>query len=368
MSSQKNLNEPQLVDLLRLYSIRGIGSVRLRNLMAVFGDPANVLRAPIQRLISVQGIEKSTAFRIKSGVDEKYVQRQLTYLAENHIQVLHIWDKSYPESLKRIFDPPSVLFVKGEIRKDDQMAIAVVGTRYPTIYGTSLTAKITADLAKSGITIISGLARGVDTVAHRTALENGARTIAVLGSGHDIIYPGENKKLSEQIAEHGAVISEFPPGTFPDPGNFPRRNRIVSGLSVGVLVTEAGPKSGAIITAFEALEQNREVFAVPGPVNSKNSIGTNRLIKEGAKLVQDVSDIINELESGLNLKMTIASAIPDLAEDERRIYDLVTDAPVHIDQLTLNADKMTSEVLSVLLTLELMGLVKQLSGKMFIRI
>lgn len=368
MPNQNFQNDPDLIDLLRLYSISGIGSARMRSLLSAFGKPGDVLRAPVQHLIRVTGITRTTAEKIKTRIDDEYLQRQIDYLISNQIDVIPAWYDSYPELLKKIYDPPVVLFVRGKLPAQNQKAIAVVGTRSPSEYGKNITIRLTTDLARAGITIISGLARGVDTVAHRTALQNGACTVAVLGSGHDMLYPRENTNLADQIVASGAVISEFPPGTIPDPGNFPRRNRIVSGLSLGVLVTEAGLKSGAIITAFEALEQNREVFAVPGPISSPKSAGTNRLIKEGAKLVQDIGDIVNELGSSLNMEMVSAGPQPDLAVDEKHIYDLLSDDPVHIDQLTRRAERMTSEVLSVLLTLELMGLVRQLSGKMFVRI
>jgi DNA processing protein len=362
------VNEKDIIDLLRLYSIPGIGSARFRNLLNVFGTPQNVLSAPLQRLTDVNGIERSTALKIKNGVSDANINKQLRFLKDKHIKIIAIWDPAYPPILKKIYDPPSVLFVSGEFNKKDEQAIAVVGTREPTFYGRYATEMITRELIRNNFTIVSGLARGADTIAHQTALKNGGRTIAVLGSGMDILYPPENTRLAIAIAGSGAVISEYPLGTIPDPGNFPRRNRIVSGLSLGVLVTEAGNKSGAIITAFEALEQNREVFAVPGPINSRQSLGTNRLIKAGAKLVQEPDDILQELDAKINIKKTAHENLPELDDKEKEIYNFLTENPIHIDQLARKCQRSTSEVISVLLTLELIGIVKQLSGKMFMRI
>ncbi len=362
------MNETELLHLLRLYSIPGIGSARLRNLLNIFGTPQHVFSAPLQRLIDVPGIERSTALKIKAGVSESYVQKQMRYLSENHIHTIAARDPDYPALLQKIFDPPSVLFVSGSFIPGDEQALAVVGTREPTSYGRFTTEWLTRELVRNNFTIISGLARGVDTIAHQTALKYGGRTIAVLASGMDIIYPPENKKLAAQITKSGAIVSEYSLGTIPDPGNFPRRNRIVSGLSLGVLISEAGNKSGAIRTAYEALEQNREVFALPGPVNSRQSMGTNRLIKEGAKLIQDPEDILMELDARIKSKAKSRERLPVLDEKEKKIYDLLNEEPVHIDQLAKTCQRSTAEILSVLLTLELLGIIKQLSGKMFIRI
>ena len=360
------MNEKDIIDLLRLYSIPGIGSSRFRKLLNVFGKPEYVLNAGIQKLITVPGIEKSTALKIKQGVDDSVISQNLDFIRMHDIKILPVWDPNYPDILKKIYDPPSVLFVRGKLQTKDNLTLAVVGTRNPGTYGRMVTERITTDLAKNGFTIISGLARGIDTIAHQTALNCGGKTIAVLGSGMDILYPPENSRLADAITESGAVISEYPLGTIPDPGNFPRRNRIVSGLSLGVLVTEAGIKSGALLTAYEALEQNREVFAIPGPIHSMNSAGTNRLIKEGAKLVQGTEDILQELDSKIEFKKP--NRIPkNLKKIEQEIYNILDVVPLHIDQLAIKCNRSTSEVLGILLTLELMGIVRQMSGKMFIR-
>ncbi len=362
------MTDYDFVDLLRLYSIQGIGATRVRNLITAFGSPKAVLNAPIQRLVRVQGIEKHFARKIKVNIDEKYVSYQLDYLKNNGIKVLTYWDNIYPARLKKIYDAPAILFYIGDISVLKTDAIGVVGTRNPSEYGKMVTEKICRDLVKYNLTIVSGLARGIDTVAHRTVVKNGGKTVAVLGCGLDQIYPPENKNLAKHIIENGVIISEYRIGTIPDPVNFPKRNRIISGLSLGVLVSEAGEKSGALITAYQALDQNREVFAIPGPISSRKSIGTNRLIKQGAKLVQETDDIIQELESQLgNVESVEEQTETILKGFENTLYGMLSEEPVHIDLLARQSERTTSEILSVLLTLELMGVVKQLSGKMFVR-
>ena len=356
-------------ELLKLYSVQGIGPGRMRNLISKFGSPDEVLKAPMQQLVRVQGIEKPTAQRIKNEVNEKFVEIQLNYIQKNQVKLVSFWDKNYPAQLKKIYDPPAFLFIKGEFRSEDEIAIGIVGTRIPSHYGKIITEQFSTELTSHNFTIISGLARGIDTIAHKAALKNKGRTIAVLGCGLNKIYPPENNKIAMEIMEHGAVVSEFPIGTIPDARNFPRRNRIISGLSLGVLITEAGAKSGALITAFQALEQNREVFAVPGPINSGRSAGTNQLIKEGAKLVQGTQDILLELEGQIGSQpKTNKKQSPQLKGLEKTIFDLLSEEPTHVDQLAQKCQRTTPEVLSVLLTLELLGLIKQLSGKMFVQL
>lgn len=358
-----------LESLLKLYSVPGIGPGRMRLLLTTFKSPDEVLDAPIQKLLRVQGIEQKTANKLKNQVNEKFVDDQLNLINEHQVDIVTYWDKNYPAYLKKIYDPPVFLFVKGEIISEDELAIAIVGSRTTSTYGKVVTEQFAKELVESNITIVSGLARGIDTIAHKQALRSNGRTLAVLGSGMDKIYPPENKKLANQISESGAVISEYPFGTNPDAGNFPRRNRIISGLCLGVLVTEAGAKSGALITAFQALEQNREVFAVPGPIHSGKSMGSNQLIKEGAKLVQGVQDILQELEG--QVKQGIKKPqkkSPKLSGLEKTIFDLLENEPMHVDNLAMKTNKSVPEVLTILLTLELLGVVKQLSGKMFVQV
>ena len=364
------MTDKETLELFKLYSVPGIGAGRFRLLISKFGSSEKVMNAPLQELIRIPGIDKTTAIHIKNDYDEKFAETQIEAMNLSPIRLITFLNSEYPSLLKKIYDPPGFLFMDGHYTKKDHVAIAIVGTREPSFYGQQVTRMLCRDLCEQGITIVSGLARGIDTIAHQTAVQTGGRTLAVLGSGFDNLYPPENKNLAQLISQNGAVISEFPFGTTPDAGNFPRRNRIISGLSVGVLVIEAGLKSGALITAFEALEQNRDVFAVPGPITSPNSAGTNRLLKEGAILVRSVGDILEELDPALGTKMIRLNKrqLPDLKDHEKEIFDHIHHEPMHIDKIAYLSKKSPAETLAILLTLELMGYVKQLAGKMFIRI
>ncbi|MFQ5864983.1 MAG: DNA-processing protein DprA [bacterium] len=358
-------------DILRLLSIAGIGSSRIRALIGRFRTVSHVFQASIAELISVDGIDTTTAESIKKSDGSNFAKEQLRKLKKCGAKLITFWDEQYPEQLKHIYDPPAVLFVLGDLRKEDNYSIGIVGTRQPSNYGKLATEKIATDLARRGLTIVSGLAYGIDTLAHTYALRAGSRTIAVLGSGVDVIYPGKNKKLSEKIISHGAVVSEFPLGTDPEWKNFPRRNRIICGLSLGTVVIEAGEKSGALITAAMALEQNREVFAVPGNIDSPKSCGTNDLIKQGAKLITSADDIIDELLPKLKMyldkeKPRVNEAI--LTAEENILLACLSHEPKHVDAIALESGKPTSQVLSILLSLEFKDVIKQLSGKMFVRI
>lgn len=359
-----------LDSLLGLFSIPGIGSTRMRNLISHFETPQNVLKAPIQKLCQVEGIDKKTAKKISEGPSKIFIDGQLKYLDNSKTTLLTFWDETYPDKLKRIFDPPAFLFVKGDLKLLETTCIGIVGSRTPTEYGRTQTRKIVRELVQSKITIVSGFARGVDFIAHQAALDDGGKTIAVLGNGLNVVYPSENKKLLPAFERDGLLISEYPFGTKPDAGNFPKRNRIISGLSEGVLVSEAALKSGALLTAMYALDQNREVFALPGPVNSSRSTGTNNLIKQGAKLVQDSDDILSEISGHFDISVRERKEIklPELKATEKKVYDLVKNEPQHIDYIALNTGISTSETLTILLTLELLGVVRQMAGKMFTRI
>jgi DNA processing protein len=282
------------------------------------------------------------------------------------ISIVRYVDNKYPEVLKEIPDAPVVLYVKGDYHPHDRYGIAVVGSRKYTHYGESVALKISAELSSLGFTVISGMARGIDTLSHKSALSAGGRTIAVIGSGPDIYYPAENRGLSEKIASSGCVISEFLPGTLPSKENFPRRNRLISGLSLGVLVVEATAVSGSLITANYALEQNKEVFAVPGNITSGNSEGTNRLIKQGAKLVTSADDILEELAPMLRgfIKTKIRNAAV-LLEEESGFCNFLTREPKHIDMISREAGLPVNKVLNLLLQLELKGIVRQSDGKRF---
>jgi DNA processing protein len=264
-----------------------------------------------------------------------------------------------------------LLFVLGTIEKNDKYAVAIVGTRLPSAYGKFVAEKFSRELSEKGIMITSGLARGIDTVAHSSSLKAGGRTIAVIGSSIDMIYPSENKKLAGRIEESGAVVSEFFMGTKPDPGNFPRRNRIISGMSLGTLIVETAENGGAMITASATLDQNRELFCIPGNITEKYSFGTNRLIRDGhAKLVQSVDDIIAELKTSLRpiLKFVPPQTPVALSVFEQKVFDLLTSEPMHIDVVSERSELSIPDTLVNLLSLEFKGLVRQLAGKMFQRL
>ncbi|RMD99658.1 MAG: DNA-protecting protein DprA, partial [Calditrichaeota bacterium] len=271
--------------LLNLTQVSGIGAVRIRGLLAKFGKPSAVVSASMSELVATERIDAGLAQNIKRAAELDFGRTQLKKVFDSDYRVISFWSQEYPGLLKQIDDPPILLFVWGQLLPTDAYALALVGTRVPTQYGRQVTEKITSGLVDAGATIVSGLARGIDTIAHAETVKRGGRTLAVLGSGLDLIYPAENRSLAQAIVENGAVVTEFAFGTKPDAVNFPRRNRIISGLSLGTIVIEAREKSGALITANIALEQNREVFAVPGSIFSPPSQGCHALIKEGAKLV-----------------------------------------------------------------------------------
>ena len=293
--------------------------------------------------------------------------------AKNKIRELRLTDEGYPTNLKYIYDPPPALYIKGNIIPQDNIAIAIVGSRQASYYGLKNAQELAFELAAKGITIISGLARGVDSAAHRGALKAKGRTIAVLGSGLNMIYPVENKGLAEEISQNGAVISEFSQDTPPHRQNFPRRNRIISGLSLGVLVVEAAKRSGALITVGFALEQGREVFALPGKIDSFTSQGTHDLIKQGAKLVESTEDIIEELEplrssqTNQTRSESKTKIEPNLPEEEKQVYSCLSCEPLHIDELAQKVNLSYGRLLTCLLKLEYKKLVKELPGKAFVR-
>jgi DNA processing protein len=367
------LNFEQLTDLFLLLSIEGIGPGKIRNLLAKFKSTKNILDEDYQSLMNVEGISTNLAKRIRKASHErdeieKFTEKELKKLEKLGGKLITIWDQEYPPLLKKIYDPPILFYMLGEFTESDQYSIAVVGTRQPTNYGKVLAEKISMDLSKQGITVISGMARGIDSIAHNSAIKSGGRTIAVIGSGLDVIYPAENRKLFEKIAETGVVVSEFTLGTKPDAQNFPRRNRIISGLSLGVIVIETTTSGGAMQTAAFALDQNREVFALPGNVGARLSEGTNLLIqKSEAELITSAEDVINELE--LKLKPVLGKNIPkqqvDLSLFEEKLINVLNSEPLQIDRIAALANMTTSECLVNLLSLEFKGLVKQLPGKMF---
>jgi DNA processing protein len=347
----------------------GVGSILIKRLLDRFNTPEAVFRAPMKELLKIEGLGVKAAGEIQRGPMEKAVRRELSLLKEVGGKIITLRDDDYPKRLKDIYDPPALLYVRGELRREDELAIAIVGSRKTSPYGRWFTEKIGQDLARHGITVVSGMARGIDSVAHQGALQGKGRTIAVLGCGVDVIYPSENRNLFYQIIEQGAVLSEFPMRSSPEGGHFPRRNRIISGLSIGVVIVQASAESGSLITAGYALEQGREVFAVPGNVGTEGSRGTHRLIKEGAKLVDSTEDILEEIlpqwKRGKETTSPVESPVPDLSGEEKVLYRLLGETPLHIDAIIRETQLDPGKVSSLLLNLELKGLIDQWPGKCF---
>ena len=357
--------------------IPGVGARTFHRLLQRFGSPERVLTASRRTLDEIPGLKRTSIEAIKSRtLVEESAKRELGRVQELNLRLLRWGTPEYPPLLSNIPDPPALLYVKGHLTADDQRAVAVVGSRHPSAYGLTVCKKLCVELAWQGWTVVSGMARGIDSAAHLGALEGGGRTLAVLGTGLDVVYPTENRRLYERIVGSGAVISELPLGTPPDPGNFPVRNRLISGLALGVVVVEATAKSGSLITAGMALEQGRQVFAVPGPLDREGVAGPHRLIKEGAKLVERAADITEELTPMVSPRILGGSArlerdegapaVP-LAERERKIWDLLGVEPLHIDPIARQVGLSVAQAAEVLLRLELMGLVKQLPGTLFVR-
>ncbi|MBI4687050.1 MAG: DNA-protecting protein DprA [Nitrospirae bacterium] len=355
---------------LALNLLPDIGPVLSRRLLSAFGEPKNIFKMPISELRKVEDIGENRAKKIIGFRDWSKVNREIKLAEKKNINIVPLSDKLYPEGLKHLTDAPLVIYVKGKLKDFDKYAVAIVGSRMPTDYGLQVAERISRRLASSGLTIVSGMARGIDAMAHRGALSAGGRTIAVLGSGVDVAYPAENRGLMRAISSGGAVVSEFPLGTIPDKGNFPRRNRIISGLSLGVIVIEAAEDSGSLITARYAIEQGREVFAVPGNVTSGVSKGTNDLIKKGAKLIEDADEVIDELRHQIKgiLKedRQAVKSLPEMTDKEKRLYGILGNEAMHIDVITRKLNITTPEALSILLSLELKGIVKQATGKNFL--
>jgi DNA processing protein len=358
-----------MVDLkywIALSMVPEVGPVGARKLLAAFGTPEDIFAADFDDLIAVEGIGVNRAKNIRAFSSWNEVENKLQDIQKKGMRVIRFGEPSYPEMLREVDDAPVILYVKGDIQPQDKFAIAIVGSRKLTHYGAAVTENISHNLALMGFTVVSGMARGVDSISHKRTLEAGGRTIAVLGSGLDVPYPPENKTLMERIAEAGCVISEFLPGTPPDKENFPRRNRLISGLSLGVLVIEAAADSGALITARYALEQGREVFAIPGNVTSLNSAGTNELIKKGAVLTRRAEDIVEELAPVLKGFIRAKDKITvEITDEEKSICSLLSGEPKQIDVLSRESGLPSSRALGILLGLELKGAVKQITGKRF---
>jgi DNA processing protein len=354
---------------LALSLISGVGSTLIQRLLDRFKTPEAVFHAPTKELLKIEGLGEKVAGEIRKGPLEKRVERELYLLKEVGGKIVTLKDDAYPKRLREIYDPPALLYVRGELKKEDELAVSIVGSRKTSPYGRWITEKIGQDLSRHGVTIVSGMARGIDSLAHWGAISGGGRTIAVLGCGVDVIYPSENRNLFTKIIDHGAVVSEFPMGSPPEGGHFPRRNRIISGLSIGVVVVQASERSGSLITAGYALEQGREVFAVPGNVGAEGSRGTNRLIKEGAKMVESSEDILEEILPQWRREGEATQEFKrperDLTEEERVLYELLAETPTHIDVIICESRLDPGRVSSLLLDLELKGLITQWPGKCF---
>lgn len=350
-----------------------VGPVRLRKLLKVFHEPQQVLAAKRAQLRQVEGIGNDVADQISGWESIIDLAAELKRISEFGATVLTHESASYPKALRQIHAPPIVLYVWGELQERDQHAIGVIGARRTTHYGTESAKKLAYQIAYAGLTIISGLARGIDTAAHQGALAAKGRTVAVIGSGLSKLYPPENLGLAEKIRNgNGAIVSEFSMEIEPDRQTFPMRNRIISGWSHGVLVVEAGLNSGALITASQALEQGRSVYAVPGHINAPSAMGSNRLIQQGAKLVMSASDILDDLQILLPETKPVPEAaarpLPPLTDDERRVFDAIDASETPIDLIAARCDLPSATVSSTLLRLELKHLVKQLPGKYFVKL
>lgn len=402
-----------------LSHVPGIGSIKVKKLLEQFGSAERVWKLSKAELAAIPYIGEKIAGEFQRTREELDLERFLQHCKEAEVYLLCPEDSEFPANLLNIYDPPPVIYYRGALKREDLYSIAIVGSRKMTTYGKRATRMLAAELVAKGFTIVSGMALGVDGVAHEAAMEAGGRTIAVLGSGVDVVYPREHKHVYAEIIKHGAVVSTFPPGTAPERGNFPARNRIISGLSIGTVVVEAGEKSGALITADLALEQNREVFAIPGSIFSPLSAGTNALIQKGAKLVYRTEDILEELQGlhwpaaseiaqrtgmrtgeaergkaaengsragewwpkdaesqtfkggqagsrmGVPSKHVVASQTPELNERQTMIVDLLKTGEMAMDDLLMQLKIGISELNTVLFELEIMGVITQSPGLKF---
>jgi DNA processing protein len=389
-ASLQTLQKDDELYWLALRMVPGLGTRKAGILVQTFRTPQAIFRASKSEL-QAAGLSAAVAQSIASGCAFEDAVTQQQKITESNTQVIPITDARYPPRLKDIFDPPPILYCRGRIDRLQSLMLGIVGTRRPTSYGTTAAARLARDLSNAGMTISSGMARGIDTAAHKAVLEAGGDTIAVFGCGVDEVYPAENRKLAAQIIEKGLVISEYAMGTPPYPQNFPVRNRIISGMSAGILVVEGGEYSGSSITAKLAVEQDRQVFAVPGNITSKQSWGPNLLIKQGAKLVQEWNDVLtelpvedrrrltNQMRNRMNLKEiedaesfggTASSVVSELGHRTGKVLlALKTDSPISLDDLLERVPGMSSsDVLTALFELEMAGMVRQIPGKQFLRV
>jgi DNA processing protein len=361
---------------LAINKIPNLGPVTIKKLWEHYGSIQAVWNADEKNIWKIEGLSKPAVKAFINNRNKVDLNAEIKAIEKTEVKVLTIEDEDYPTGLKNIYDPPPVLFIKGKILRSDEKALAIVGTRKASRYGLEMARKLASDLSSLGITIISGLAAGIDTAAHRGALEAKGRTIAVFGCGINVIFPAANRDLAKEIERTGALVSEFPVGAGTDKVNFPRRNRVISGLSLGVIMVEGHYDSGAMITAKAALDQGREVFAVPGNVQLDQSKGPHWLIKQGAKLVESVEDVLDELKSQIPISksQTIPkSQIPmtkrdysDLSQDEQKIVSVLSLEPKHLDVISMETKLSIPQVSSTLMMLEIKKVVRQLPGKNFV--
>ncbi len=359
-----------LFNIVRILNIPGVGPRKTLDLLAQFKTLDNIFKASYQDLVKISGIKDRIARAILDAVDEELIEGQIKLIEKFNVELVSIWDDAYPERLKEIYDPPIALFCRGNLDLLRGECIGIVGTRTPTSYGKDIATEFSRELSQRNMTVVSGAAKGVDSIVHGSCLNASGKTIAVLGNGVDRVYPAENRKLYDDLVGNGLLISEFLMGSKPDAPNFPRRNRIISGLSLGTVVIEAAERSGSLITAYFALDQNREVFAIPGSIKSRQSQGTNQLIKQGAILVSSVEDIFEEL--GEKYKMGQSQGQQELSistdSKEAAILEHMPGSDlIQIDDLASLSGQTTFALLSTLLQMEMKGLVQQSPGKYFKR-
>ena len=354
--------------LIWLNSINGITNRTIDKLEKYFIDLCSIWYVSKEDILNIKGINEKTKLEILKCRNDVYYEELNEKIKKSGATVITILDEQYPASLFNIYDSPRVLYIMGQLIPRDNMSIAMVGSRKATAYGKWAAEKFATELGRMGITLVSGLARGIDTQVHTSALNANTRTIAVLGCGVDVVYPSSNRGLYNKILNNGCIISEFPLGTRPFPQNFPQRNRIISGLSLGVVVIEASDKSGSLITAHHAIEQGKDVFALPGNINSVYSRGTNLLIKDGAKLLMSIEDIIEEiyeLKCKYNDLKKDAVDYSNLSENETKVLKCISERPIHCDMISYITGINISNINSILTILEMKNLIKQLPGKVF---
>jgi DNA processing protein len=366
--------DERLKATIRLALTPGVGPRIRQSLLERFGSPEAVFEAAPSELRDTPGVGAKLCQRITAARGEIDVEGELELCRTKGVSLVTLDDEAYPRALREIPDPPGLLFVRGEILPADALSVAIVGTRHASPYGLRQAGRLAAGLARAGLTIVSGLARGVDAAAHRGALEAGGRTLAVLGSGVLNIYPPEHVELAIEVAGQGAVLSESPSRAAPLAGAFPQRNRIITGMTLGVIVVEAGDRSGALISARHAMEQNREVFAVPGPVDSRTSRGCHRLIRDGARLVESADDVLEELgplveaATALDGRTVHHPAELQLNELEKQVLDAISTEPTSVDKIVAASAMPVPQVLSILSVLEMRRLIRRLSGAVVVRI